>query len=510
MQNGTMMQYFHWYYPGDGSLWKKIKNDAPYLAALGINAVWLPPAFKGTEGKHSVGYDVYDLYDLGEFRSKGSVRTRYGTRKQYLDAIKALHHHQIQVYVDIVVNHLGGGDETELIRVLKMNPDNRTEAISEPYDIEAYTRFTYPARQGKYSNFVWDHTCFSGVDYDHMRGETGIYNILNEHGDDWEEMLSDELGNYDYLMFCDVEFRNPAVREELKRWGTWYYKTTHFDGMRLDAVKHIAPPFYNEWLAYMRALTGRELFAVGEYWAPGNLPLLERYIEATDGKIALFDAPLQNRISTASRSGSSYDLRTIFDDTLVATHPALAVTLVSNHDTQPLQALEAPVEPWFAAIAYALILLREKGYPCIFYPDLYSAEYTDKGQDGNEHHIVMPALEALPLLCKLRKEASYGAQHDYLDHPNCIGWTREGEEDLPHSGCAVVLSNGEPGNKYMYVGSRHAGRQFVDALSHESEPLVIDESGSAEFYCPGGSVSVWVDIGLLPKLALSTKDIPEH
>lgn len=500
MQNGTMMQYFHWYYPADGSLWKKIKEEAPQLVEIGINAVWLPPAYKGTQGKHSVGYDVYDLYDLGEFDSKGSVSTKYGTKQEYIEAIETLHQHNIQVYVDIVVNHLGGGDETEVLKVLKMDPENRNHAISEPFDIEAYTNFKYPARKNKYSDFKWNHTCFSGVDYDHRSQENGIYNILNEHGNDWEEMLSDEKGNFDYLMFCDIEFRNPAVREELKRWGKWYYETTKFDGFRLDAIKHISTRFTNEWVCYMREVTGKEMFTVGEFWEPGNLPLLHKYIDETEGKISLFDAPLQNRFHTASKCGRDYDLSTILNDSLLCTHPHLAVTLVGNHDTQPLQALEAVVEPWFRPLAYALILLRDKGYPCIFHPDLYSAEYTDKGQDGNEHHIILPALTSLPLLCKLRKEASYGNQHDYLDHPNCIGWTREGEDDVPNSGCAVVMSNGDPGNKRMFVGKQHAGKTFVDALANEMQEIVIDENGEAEFYCPGGSVSVWIDKNLLQKL----------
>jgi alpha-amylase len=64
------------------------------------------------------------------------------------------------------------------------------------------------------------------------------------------------------------------VREELKRWGRWYYQLTKFDGVRLDAIKHIAPQFFNEWLSWMREMTGRPLFAVGEYWAPGDLALL--------------------------------------------------------------------------------------------------------------------------------------------------------------------------------------------------------------------------------------------
>jgi len=89
MQNGTILQFFHWYYPTDGSLWKKIKEESPKLAELGFTAIWLPPACKGTNGTFSIGYDIYDLYDLGEFDQKGSVRTKYGTKKEYLDAIKA-------------------------------------------------------------------------------------------------------------------------------------------------------------------------------------------------------------------------------------------------------------------------------------------------------------------------------------------------------------------------------------------------------------------------------------
>jgi glycosidase len=36
-----------------------------------------------------------------------------------------------------------------------------------------------------------------------------------------------------------------------------------FDGVRLDAVKHIAPQFYNEMLDYMRSEVNPDLFACG-------------------------------------------------------------------------------------------------------------------------------------------------------------------------------------------------------------------------------------------------------
>ncbi|HMH21865.1 MAG TPA: alpha-amylase [Puia sp.] len=492
MENGTILQLFHWYYPGDGSLWKKVKEEAGRLAALGITAIWLPPAYKGTGGGYSNGYDVYDLYDLGEFDQKGSVRTKYGTKEEYIDAIHAAQHAGLKVYVDIVFNHKGGADEAELIKVRKVDPEDRNKFISDPYDIEAFTKFTFPGRKKKYSPFIWDYKCFTGVDYDQRTQETAIFSILNDYGEGWEEMIDDEKGNYDYLMYDDIEFRNPAVREELKRFGEWYWKETGFDGVRLDAVKHISPKFYNEWLDHMRSIVGKEMFVVGEYWAPGNLPLLLKYLEATEGRMSLFDAALHRNLVVASNGGKDYDLRTIFNDTLVDVRPELAVTVVGNHDTQPLQALEAPVEQWFKPLAYALILLREKGYPCIFYTDIYSATYTDKGHDGQDHEIFLPACENIDKLLQARKSFAYGNQRDYLDHSNCIGWTREGDPEHPGSGLAVLLSNGDEGRKKMEVGKGHAGKVFREYLGKRLDAVTIDEEGWGEFQVEAGSLSVWV------------------
>jgi alpha-amylase len=493
MQNGTILQFFHWYYPHDGSLWNKIKAEAPRLAEMGFTAIWLHPACKGTNGTYSIGYDIYDLYDLGEFDQKGSVKTKYGTKQEYLDAIKAVHDAGMQVYVDIVLNHKAGADEPELIKVRKVDPEDRNKFISEPFDIEAYTKFTFPGRKGEYSDFIWDYRCFSGVDYDNKTKETAIYSILNDYGDGWEEMIDDEKGNYDYLMYDDVEFRNPSVREELKKWGEWYCQQTGFDGVRLDAVKHISPEFENEWLDHMRKATGKEFFAVGEYWAPGNLPLLLKYIEATGGRMSLFDASLHHNIEAASKQGKDFDLRTIFNDTLVAARPELAVTVVGNHDTQPLQSLEAPVDHWFKPLAHSLLLLREKGYPCVFYADLYSAKYKDKGHDGNEYEIYLPAVENIEKLMKARKDLAYGAQRDYLDHGNCIGWTREGDAEHPGSGCAVLMSNGDDGFKTMEVGKAHAGKTFTDWLGKHPAKIKIDAEGKGEFPVGGGQVAVWAE-----------------
>lgn len=491
IMKGAMLQYFHWYLRGDGTLWNQIKVEAPRLKEMGFTSIWFPPACKGSTGGYSKGYDIYDLYDLGEFDQKGSVPTKYGTRQEYIEAIEAVHSAGMRAMADIVLNHKAGGDEIEHVRVVKVNPENRDQVLTAPFEIEAFTKFNFPGRGKKYSEFVWDYMCFSGVDYAFNIQEEGIFRILNGNGDSWQDMISTEKGNYDYLMYNDIDFRNNSVREELRRWAKWYWDQTHFDSVRLDAVKHIPASFYSEWLDNLRKDTGKEIFAVGEYWAPGLLNLLLEYIEATEGRMSLFDSSLHQNFHHASKGSNNYDMRNILNDTLVKVKPQKAVTVVANHDTQPLQSLEAPVEPWFKPIAYSLILLRHEGYPCVFYPDLYGANYKDHGNDGKEYEIWLPKVDDLEKLLEARHAFVYGMQRDYFDHPNCIGWTLEGDDD--HSGCAVLLSTGDDGFKYMEVGKRYAGKIFIDWLGKNAAEIKINEDGWAEFYAPAGSVSVWVE-----------------
>ena len=85
--NGVIMQYFEWYLETNQNLWNDISKNAEKLARIGITALWLPPAYKGTGGKDEVGYGVYDLYDLGEFDQKGTIKTKYGSKEEYINCI---------------------------------------------------------------------------------------------------------------------------------------------------------------------------------------------------------------------------------------------------------------------------------------------------------------------------------------------------------------------------------------------------------------------------------------
>jgi len=484
--NGVMMQYFHWYITPEQNLWNEFANSVGDLVKSGINAFWLPPAYKGSGGLYDVGYGAYDLFDLGEFDQKGSVRTKYGTKEEYLKAIEIAHKAGAQVYADTVFNHKMGGDGTEDIEALPLDTQN-LRSLGNPETIKAWTYFNFPGRAGKYSTMEWHWWHFNAIDYNANNSNEKAIFLFKEKG--FSSDVDLEKGNYDYLMGCDLDIEHEQVQGELKYWGKWYIETTGVDGFRFDAVKHISAELFHKWLDYVRNETKRNLFAVGEYWSY-DVAALDHFLQVTVDDVNLFDAPLHLNLHLASKAGSNYDLRRIFDNTLVQRHPTLAVTLVDNHDSQPLQALESPVEPWFKPIAYALILLRADGYPCIFYGDYYGGHYRDRGKDGNEYEVWLHNHQwIIDKFLFARKKYSHGSQYDYFDHPNTIGWTRLGNDEYP-GGLAVLLSNGNDGWKWMEVGQKN--RTYIDVTEHISEPVITNEHGWGLFKCRGGSVSVWV------------------
>lgn len=164
MENGIMFQYFEWNLPNDGQLWNKLKADAEHLSQIGVTAVWIPSPCKGAS-QNDVGYGIYDIYDLGEFNQKGTVRTKYGTKQELQDMIDELHIHKISVYMDTVMNHKAGADYTEKFMVQEVDPEDRTKVLTEPYEIEGWTGFDFVNRNNVYSDFKWHWFHFSGVDF---------------------------------------------------------------------------------------------------------------------------------------------------------------------------------------------------------------------------------------------------------------------------------------------------------------------------------------------------------
>ena len=368
MENGLLFQGFEWFLSDDGNYYKDMILKLDELKEIGVTAIWLPPVYKAT-GTNDIGYGTYDLYDLGEFDQKGSVRTKYGTKKELKELIKEIHKRKMKVYADVVLNHKAGADRAEKFMAVMVDKNDRNREVAEPQEIEGWTGFDFPGRNDKYSDFKWTYYHFSGVDHDNLTGTNGIFKIIGDNKG-WNLGVSDEKGNFDYLMFSDIDLAHPDVKEELKKWALWFIDELDLDGFRIDALKHMDEVFVEEFLTHVRKAKGEDFYIIGEYWM-NDLDTNNSFLDSINYKSNLFDIGLHFNLYSVSKMGSEYDLRKIFDNTIVKTHPLLSVTFIDNHDSQPGQSLESFIEPWFKEIAYGIIFLRKDGYPCLFYGDYY-------------------------------------------------------------------------------------------------------------------------------------------
>lgn len=256
------------------------------------------------------------------------------------------------------------------------------------------------------------------------------------------------------------------------------------------AVKHISVDFLQEWITYVKKELNPDCYILGEFWKD-EAEKISHFSDQIKEMISCFDVPLHYNFFTASEDGMDYNLSQILLGSFLEKKPVFSVSFVENHDTQKLQSLESTVQDWFKPLAYAIILLMEEAYPCVFYPDLFGAEYTDI-REGKEVEIIMRKVELLPKLLEARQNFVYGEQINYFDHPNCIAWVRKGDRN--HTGCIPIISNSDEGYKDIDLGKENANAVYKDFTHQRHDEIQTDENGKARFAVDARSLSVWIKI----------------
>ena len=127
----------------------------------------------------------------------------------------------------------------------RSNPDNRNEALGDFETVKVWTHFTFPGRQGKYSEMQWHWHHFTAIDYNAYAAEDAPNAIYLFKGASFDQNVDLEKGNFDYLMGCDLNMEHPEVVGELDHWGEWFTDLTGVDGFRFDAVKHVGANFFS-------------------------------------------------------------------------------------------------------------------------------------------------------------------------------------------------------------------------------------------------------------------------
>lgn len=151
-QDDVMMQAFYWDVPVDesgnnGFWWDSLAAKSSDMANAGFTGLWVPSPSKGNFGIVDMGYGIYDHYDLGNYNQKGTTETRFGSRSELEDMISDMHSNGIEVYADIILNHIySDGDYYNSNNNLEANPDVKEYVFDEAY-INGTQYQTYPTNE---------------------------------------------------------------------------------------------------------------------------------------------------------------------------------------------------------------------------------------------------------------------------------------------------------------------------------------------------------------------------
>ncbi len=254
----AMLQYFN-------TDWNEIAAKMPELAEAGYTSLWLPPPTKGSGGL-SVGYDLWDRFDLGSKDQRGTVRTRYGTEAELQRMVEIAHRFGIRVYFDNIMNHnafdIPGYDANTPI-------DIYPGFVPEDFHL----RLTEDGSYRKWDNTrnwgdAWQVLNLGLADLIDIAQEPGATNLnfgasegstfpkikFVRHPNNPEYYCFLPNGTYvgfgpnngitAAMLAANSAFYSERVEDMLNRSARWLMDRTTADGLRLDAVKHVRADFF--------------------------------------------------------------------------------------------------------------------------------------------------------------------------------------------------------------------------------------------------------------------------
>lgn len=104
-----MMQGWNWNYPyfytGIGNQIDYLAAEGPALKEAGFTHIWLPPLAKSRAGSTSMGYNVWDYYDIGDYGP-----ARWGDRDGFENLKSVYNGLGLFMVADMIYNHRDGGN----------------------------------------------------------------------------------------------------------------------------------------------------------------------------------------------------------------------------------------------------------------------------------------------------------------------------------------------------------------------------------------------------------------
>jgi alpha-amylase len=309
---------------GNGDL-RGIVDKLPYLDDLGVTALWLMPI---TQSPSYHGYDTTDYF---------TVEQDYGTNDDFKDLVAAAHERDIEVIVDLMLNHTSVEHPWFLDSASGADAAKRDWYVWSDDDPGTLTEWGAPAWHGRNGDFYF-----------------GLF---------WEGMP-------------DLNYRTEAVTDEMYEVARFWLQDMGADGFRLDAVRHLiedgdqldGTPETHEWLQawddHLDTLDP-EALTVGEIW--DDTSRVAPYV--TDDEVDLaFDFTLAEEIIRAVNSRDPEPYAGQLGTVLAAYPPGQFAGFLANHDQNRVMSQFGGelADPDKAPLA-ASLLLTLPGVPFLYY-----------------------------------------------------------------------------------------------------------------------------------------------
>lgn len=493
----VVFQAFWWDYENNNYIdgWYNYLTElAPRLKSYGVDAVWIPPTSKGGGGTFDVGYGIFDHYDLGDKYQKGNVKTRLGTKDEYLRMVAVMHANGIDVIQDIVLNHANGtGADGAGEGDSKGGTD--PNAQGNQWKNFRYVSWATPAttndakdylnRSGRWfknwQNFHssgddnWGHNDYNYPQHSEMFGPDICYkdDAYNLNG------KRTKASDYGLATIYDPDQYKNYMKEEAIKWGVWLKKQSGVDGFRLDATKHFEWEVTEAFLWNLQhgaglygslsnwSNGGDDMFAVSEYIPEGGQPSMENFMDGAQNRTGTFDFNLRDAIFSMISANGFFDVSTIPGTQVDANHRMRTVSFINNHDTfrpqldgsgnyigwNTNQELRPHIDPFVSSLpaAYAIISAVD-GSPQVFFEDLFNIGGTGKRKTHlPTNDFDLPVRDHIKKIIQARRVLGYeqGGYYVRSSEQGAVfdpGSTKQDLLIIERSGKALIGVNDNGGN----------------------------------------------------------------
>jgi glycosidase len=527
----VIIQYFE-------TRWDEMYQRLPEIAEVGYESIWTPPPGKSPIGGPypfayggNVGYNSFDRFDLGDMPQRGHWETRYGSRTSLRNLADNAHQTDIKIYPDIVFNHTGNG------------PDFRTYPGMVPQDFHVWADASQPGGFKRAPRmYEWDAAAGYGGTLNQEL--VSLMDIVLEfdgrfQGNNGPKYASDptpfvrhagDPDKYPYYNLTGTPAENS--REFNVRWINWLGYAMDYDGVRLDAPKHVAKEFfgltkdtnnYQKSFIYniqknfneRRSLSDTDLYDdmyTNDIRRDDALVFAEFFVGST-GEVDYWRNPSDRGWGIQTRYLNfplkSQMMKSAFNDGNLGSLAALgvsfdpgeAVNFVQSHDESPLNKLE---------LSYAYIMTH-MGVPVVYFSgnNLKDSEigraygkntWMNKGYDyalgdtvnSYQTGAITNLIYIHNQFCRGKEYTRWG-ENDFFAYERYQDTNNNGSPDSGEGLILVALNDsGSDQTRYGIQTSFAPGTPLKDHSGKNPDTVTVDSTGKVNIRVPGWWGQGWV------------------